>query len=141
MEEEYGKEARRRSGMANAMSKILGTQPKYSNQSVILSRTVTPLQRLAKAEKEKEREAREKRKLNRERHLTALHIPLSVATSQQQTVGSASLVKELEMERTHRRVATRGVVALFNAIAQHQKKANEVSAIIQNGAGRWTYLV
>ena len=33
----------------------------------------------------------------------------------------SSITEELEQERLHRRVATRGVVALFNAISQHQK--------------------
>jgi hypothetical protein len=67
--------------------------------------------------------AREKRRSNRERNLTALHIPLSVATSRTTTENAGlGLVKELELERTHRRVATRGVVALFNAIAQHQQQ-------------------
>ena len=113
-------------GLASAMSKILGTRIHQGTPSVILSKTTTPLQRMAKVEQEKAKEAKEKRRVNREKKLEALHVPLSVATSTQ-TLGSAGLVKELELERAHRRVATRGVVALFNAIAQHQKK-NEGTA-------------
>lgn len=110
------------SGMANAMARILGTQVKKSSASAVLAKTVTPLQRMAREEKKRLDEAREKRQANRESKLTALHVPLSVATSRiAQSDESKSLVNELELERTHRRVATRGVVALFNAIAQHQK--------------------
>lgn len=110
------------SGMANAMARILGTQVKTSSASAVLAKTVTPLQRMAKKEKERMDEAREKRQANRERKLTALHIPLSVATTRAtKSDESRSIVNELELERTHRRVATRGVVALFNAITQHQK--------------------
>jgi Rrp15p len=109
------------SGLASAMSKILGTHVKESAASVILSKTMTPLQRMAKLEKEQAKVAKEKRRLNREKHLEALHIPLSVATTRPLS-GASGLQQELETERAHRRVATRGVVALFNAIAQHQKK-------------------
>ena len=114
------------SGMAGAMSKILGTATRGGTASVIRSKTTTPLQRMAEQEKEQLKEQKEKRRENRERNLAALHIPLSVATTRQTADGSSSssLVKELELERTHRRVATRGVVALFNAIAQHQKKSD-----------------
>lgn len=123
-EDEVEEEA---TGMANAMARILGTQT--TQASAVLSKTVTPLQRMARKEKVLLKEAREKRKANRELNLTALHIPLSVATTRSLTSGSSSnLVKELEMERGHRRVATRGVVALFNAISQHQKDAR-VSAV------------
>jgi hypothetical protein len=127
------------SGMANAMSRILGTTSKAGNASVVLSKTTTPLQRMALKEKEHEKEVREKRRANKERNLTALHVPLSVATSSltNAAVSTGSVGKELEQERAHRRVATRGVVALFNAIAQHQKK-NEVqeSALTSSGSSK-----
>lgn len=111
------------SGMANAMSRILGTTSNAGSASVILSKTTTPLQRMALKEKQHEKELRDKRRADRERNLAALHVPLSVATTSTNAAGtSESVGKELEQERTHRRVATRGVVALFNAIAQHQKK-------------------
>lgn len=126
--------------MADAMARILGTgiqtkQPvgkKTSTVPVILSKTTTPLQRQALEEKKQLKELKEKRQANRERNLSALHIPLSVATtvnivdndkSNQNKDSSklSSITEELEQERLHRRVATRGVVALFNAISQHQK--------------------
>ena len=123
-EEEKAKTA----GMANAMAKILGIKVSDGTRPVVLSKTKTPLQKIAEKEKQKEKEMREKRRVNRDKTLTALHKPLSVATTATlvQTGGdSKAISRELEQERTHRRVATRGVVALFNAITQHQKKSTE----------------
>jgi hypothetical protein len=124
------------SGMANAMSRILGTTSKAGSASVVLSKTTTPLQRMALKEKEHEKKVREKRRANRERNLAALHVPLSVASTLTNDDGpSGSVGKELDQERTHRRVATRGVVALFNAIAQHQKK-NEAQEPAQSSSSK-----
>jgi hypothetical protein len=119
--------ARGTAGMANAMARILGvSKPAAGTQSVILSKTTTPLQRMAEKEKQEDKETKEKRRANRERNLLALHVPLSVATTGTVVASDGAsgnlLVQELEQERIHRRVATRGVVALFNAISQHQKK-------------------
>jgi hypothetical protein len=117
--------------MANVMSRILestATHPKKKTtqaSSVVLGKTVTPLQKLQQKEKEQLKAMKEKRKANRERNLTALHMPLSIATTNTiQPGGQLSVAKELEQERFHRRVATRGVVALFNAITQHQRTTN-----------------
>jgi hypothetical protein len=116
------------SKMANAMAKILGTAA--PQQSVILGKTKTPLQKMQQKEKEEEHQMKEKRQANRERNLAALHIPLSVATTNTiEDDGKLSVTQELEQERLHRRVATRGVVALFNAISQHQKGTREVRII------------
>jgi hypothetical protein len=118
--------ARGTAGMANAMARIMGvSKPAAGTQSVILSKTKTPLQRMAEKEKQEDKEIKEKRRANRERNLLALHVPLSVATTGTVVASDGAsgnlLVQELEQERIHRRVATRGVVALFNAISQHQK--------------------
>merc|ERR1712146_169595 len=72
-------------------------------------------------EKVKWKALKEKRQANRERNLSALHIPLSVATASVIKDGRHPVTRELQQERFHRRVATRGVVALFNAISNHQK--------------------
>ena len=110
--------------MAGVMAKILGTSTNASRtSSVVLAKTTTPLQRLQRKETEKLQAVKLKRQANRERNLAALHIPLSVATSINIDEGRISITKELEQERFHRRVATRGVVALFNAISQHQNSA------------------
>jgi hypothetical protein len=117
--------------MAGVMAKILGTSTTVSKtSSVVLAKTTTPLQRLQRKEKEKVKALKLKRQANRERNLTALHIPLSVATSNNIDEGRISITKELEQERFHRRVATRGVVALFNAISQHQN-ATEVRTMVK----------
>jgi len=108
--------------MSNVMARILGTaNQELHATSVVLSKTTTPLQKMQMKEKEEAKALREKRRDNRERSLTALHIPLSVATTNNIKTGQHSVARELERERLHRRVATRGVVALFNAITQHQQ--------------------
>ena len=127
-------------GMASAMAKILGPAitstsqsqrttkkqkiSKSSTGSAVLSKTTTPLQRELQKEKELAKAMREKRREKAVNPLPALHIPLSVATTSITVgaTGSKGVTQELEQERLHRRVATRGVVALFNAVAQHQKK-------------------
>jgi hypothetical protein len=136
------------SGMANAMVRILGTDSAVGDArkkghsrtssghpatsaavppaTVVLSQTKTPLQKQAEQERQQERELKERRRQNREKHLQALHIPLSArgGTGEEAGAGTA-IAKELEQERMLRKIATRGVVALFNAIAQHQKVGKE----------------
>ena len=136
--------ASKSAGMAGAMARILGagagaapakrkdvpaaaaSTSGTKSGSVILSKTTTPLQRLQQKQKTADAALREKRRLRRETNLTAMHVPLSAATSRPLVDGGKSAVAvELEEERAHRRVATRGVVALFNAISKHQQKARE----------------
>lgn len=144
------------SGMAGAMAKILGFAPSTKEKvmkSVVLSKTITPLQKQQKKEKEEHDALKLKRKQRREVNLTALHIPLSAATSRP-IVGkdkssdliAKAMAQEIEVESMHRRVATRGVVALFNTIAQHQqekaqdqaeagltKKSSEIKTMSKHG--------
>jgi hypothetical protein len=137
--------ASKSAGMAGAMARILGSGFALQNDhkqsedkkrpaptaskgtgSVVLSKTVTPLQRLQQKQKTADAATRAKRRLRRDTNLTAMHIPLSAATSIPLLAGGKSGVAiELEQERAHRRVATRGVVALFNAITKHQQKMKE----------------
>lgn len=129
--EEEQERDRRSKGMASAMARILGASS-GGTQSVILSKTKTPIQKLAEEEKQKEKEMREKRQANREKQLVAFHEPLSVASlstfvTPDGSGARSNISKELEQERVLRRVATRGVVALFNAIAQHQNKAGDAT--------------
>eukprot|EP00557_Chaetoceros_sp_GSL56_P005675 CAMPEP_0176498630 /NCGR_PEP_ID=MMETSP0200_2-20121128/12436_1 /TAXON_ID=947934 /ORGANISM="Chaetoceros sp., Strain GSL56" /LENGTH=372 /DNA_ID=CAMNT_0017896875 /DNA_START=28 /DNA_END=1142 /DNA_ORIENTATION=- len=128
-------------GMAGAMARILGLsaatqkKPTEPKSSVILSKTITPLQKQQKKEKEGEDALRQKRKQRREVNLTALHIPLSAATSRpiagkdsDSSIVAKAMAREIEVESMHRRVATRGVVALFNAITQHQQQKSQQQA-------------
>jgi hypothetical protein len=120
------------SKMANVIGHILGGQDKRAKPTanVVLGKTTTPLQKLQQQEREKAKALKEKRQTTRERNLSALHIPLSIATSNNvATEGRLSVAKELEQERFHRRVATRGVVALFNAISQHQRSNTQVANV------------
>ena len=121
------------SGMAGAMAKILGLSEQKSSSTVILSKTTTPLQKLQQKEKAQAAALQSKQKIRREVNLTAMHVPLSAATSKSLVMKNSNgknglrLAKEIEVESMHRRVATRGVVALFNTIAKHQQeKAQQV---------------
>jgi Rrp15p len=122
----FAKEEDPATKMANVIGQILGGQDKkitVPTTNVVLGKTVTPLQKLQQQEREKAKALKQKRQeTHRERTFSALHYPLSIATSNNvATEGRLSVAKELEQERFHRRVATRGVVALFNAISQHQR--------------------
>jgi len=116
-------------GMAGAMSRILGGQTasrkSMDSGNVILSKTKTPLQKLQIKEKQRRIEAKETRSDRRSERLTCMHVPLLAATTFQMSGSDKSMSQELELERMHRRVATRGVVALFNAITQHQQSQIE----------------
>lgn len=126
-------------GMAGAMAKILGLSAPSSTDKkkpIILSKTITPLQKLQKKEQSEENALIKKQKLRREVNLTALHIPLSVASSTPNfrnkktdpDSAAKAIAKEVEVERMHRRVATRGVVALFNTITKHQQQRAQQAA-------------
>jgi hypothetical protein len=121
-------------GMANAMARILhsgsstsagtkATSAKHQNAKEVgpvLSKTTTKLQKAQMEEKETQVNEYKKRQQRRKENLQCMHIPLSVRTGTSQGIDPAEVAKEIQAERAHRRIATRGVVALFNAIAQHQ---------------------
>jgi hypothetical protein len=150
--------ASKSAGMAGAMARILGgtgsaplsqeapssRAPTTTNAtgSVILSKTKTPLQKLQEKQKSADAALREKRRQRRETNLTAMHVPLSAATSRPLSLSEdgrvvkSAIAQELEEERAHRRVATRGVVALFNAISKHQDKMREEASAEHRAAAR-----
>ena len=137
-------------GLANAMSNILGGfSEKRDPKSVILSKTTTPLQRLQQKIKSEEQELKQKRQSRREQNLSCMRVPLAPTAGmsaeklwkqhakkskrkrgdgpdgpgvqeEYQSKNAAAIANEIESERTHRRIATRGVVALFNAISKHR---------------------
>ena len=104
--------------MADIMSRILGTDSTKtastalasakSTKSVVLSKTVTKLQRLRDSERERDLELKKRRRENRTNKLAAMYTPM--ITNANESIS----------ERAHRHIATKGVVALFNAIARHQ---------------------
>lgn len=132
-------------GMANAMARILGGQStmqpektKKGTKPVILSKTTTPLQRLQQKMKTEEQALRQKRFNRRAENLSAMRLPLAPSAGMsaeklwketkksnrkrniEDDNDAAAIANEIEGERTHRRIATRGVVALFNAISKHR---------------------
>ena len=138
-------------GMANAMNRILSAPIKSkvattegTPATVVLSKTKTPLQIQAEKEKKIQETLKESRRVKRERQIKALHVPLTVATNsfaalnRNANATSSSLTRELEMERTHRRVATRGIVALFNAISHHQVKPEQTAVLAAAAAASST---
>jgi len=119
-------------GMAGAMSRILGLrappsrQKKHPSSSVVLSKTTTPLQRLRTKEQRELQESRVKRREKRAWNLSAMHVPLGMGVGG--VGGGEGIGREVAMERIHRKVATRGVVALFNAISEHQREKTRRAA-------------
>ncbi|KAL3790261.1 hypothetical protein ACHAWO_001336 [Cyclotella atomus] len=129
-------------GMSNAMARILGgaalLEPKKTtNTNVVLSKTTTPLQRLQQKIKSEDAALRQKRRDRRSENLSAMRLPLAptagmsadklkkqrknATQSENELAANAKdIAAEIESERTHRRIATRGVVALFNAISKHR---------------------
>jgi hypothetical protein len=134
-------------GMANAMARILGgvstikaseAASKKGTKNVILSKTTTPLQRLQQKMKTEEQALRQKRLNRRAENLSAMRLPLAPSAGMsaeklrsenkkskrkrdmKDDNDAAAIANEIEGERTHRRIATRGVVALFNAISKHR---------------------
>jgi len=125
------------------------SKPSNTNNPIVLSKTTTPLQRLQQKIKNEEQALRQKRKDRRSENLSAMRLPLAPTAGmssekltkqqqQQQTSkkkthdrlasNAAAMAREIESERTHRRIATRGVVALFNAISKHRQAVAEEAA-------------
>ena len=102
--------------MADVMSRILGNSSAVEDtkEPVVLSKTVTKLQRQQEKEHKEMVELRKRRRANQMEKLSAMHVPTVMNLND-------------DDERSHRRVATRGVVALFNAIAKHQNDANRIN--------------
>nr|CAB3265794.1 RRP15-like protein [Phallusia mammillata] len=95
-------------GWADAMAKVLKKQPSNATESTILAKAKTIED--ANEEDEKERKARRKR-VNKKRKW--------------ENMCRVIPTKEDEVyEKELRKVATKGVIQLFNAIAKHQKEVH-----------------
>ncbi|GMI44171.1 hypothetical protein TrCOL_g5496 [Triparma columacea] len=106
-------------GMAGAMSKILASAGALSESarikgkdSLVLTKTVTKHMKVITKEERDERAMKKKRAERRKKNLKVMYVPTKTGDP-----------KVIESERTLRRIATRGVVALFNAISTHQHEA------------------
>mmetsp|Transcript_10368 Transcript_10368/g.20628 ORF Transcript_10368/g.20628 Transcript_10368/m.20628 type:complete len:387 (+) Transcript_10368:95-1255(+) len=118
-EEEVDDGPQRPMGMAGAMSRILESASAVSQRTgkktVILSKTKTKEQKAIEAEEKDRRALKKKRQERRKKNLSVMFVPGK---------GTAE-PKAIEAERALRRIATRGVVALFNAIAAHQHEVSK----------------
>jgi len=112
-------------GMADAFMRILGQKlPEEKAGAPVLAKRTTKMMKEAEAEKIAAKAARVAQTTNRAFKETGLHEPSHL---------------DIEVERSLRRVATRGVVALFNAITQHQHASAEAAAGgAAGGAGKST---
>ena len=111
--------------MSNAMLRILqggaippGHTSKKKLVGPVLSKTTTKLEKAQDEDRQSTVNLHKTRVERRKNNLKCMHIPLSVRMSN--GADPAKVAKEVQSERAYRRIATRGVVALFNAIAQHQ---------------------
>lgn len=108
-DEDHGADAKvpvSRGGMADAFSRILSQRlPEACADAPVLAKRKTKQMKEAEAERAEVKRLRLERIARRKVKEVGMHTPDH---------------RDIEYERSLRRVATRGVVALFNAIAQHQ---------------------
>lgn len=105
--------------MAKAMSRILGI-PEEKDKVVVLSKTVTKIQKIQSENRLEQTSLSRKRSERKQINLACMYIPSRINNnSNKQTTLDA---QEVQKDRVYRRIATRGVVALFNAISQHQQQ-------------------
>jgi hypothetical protein len=125
------------------------TSTTTSTNPVVLSKTTTPLQRLQQKIKTEEQALRQKRRDRRSENLSAMRLPLAPTAGMSAdklkklhkkkkssvedednefSANAIAIANEIEAERTHRRIATRGVVALFNAISKHRQAVAQEAA-------------
>ena len=108
-------------GFADALQKILKKQvPSDSPGGSILSKRKTPNMRLIEKEMKEARERKRAKETKKDKDMIGLVIPS---------------YKTLNYERQLRRVATRGVVSLFNAVKTAQTSKDNVDSL-SSGGGR-----
>ena len=108
-------------GFADALQNILKKQaPSDSPGGSILSKRKTPNMRLIEKEMKEAREKKRARETKKDKDMIGLVIPS---------------YKTLNYERQLRRVATRGVVSLFNAVKTAQAARDNVDSM-SSGGGR-----
>lgn len=125
--------------MARAIARILGESSSSNHDhntkhAVILSKTRTKLQKMQSEALEEKKSLSLKRSERKQNNLSSMYIPPPIHSNSNSNKGYSSaassttkvvVVQELQNDRTYRRIATRGVVALFNAIAQHQREQKQ----------------
>ena len=110
--------------MTSAMLRILSRSASAPASSV-LSKTSTPLMKMQEKELALQQATKTKRLQRKNTNLSCMVVPTLLGTD----------VKIIEGERELRRKATRGVVALFNAISQYQKGERDKEKEKAEGGG------
>uniref|UniRef100_UPI0037E7DA88 RRP15-like protein n=1 Tax=Semicossyphus pulcher TaxID=241346 RepID=UPI0037E7DA88 len=108
-EDEEGGEGNTNAGWAEAMAKILGRKTPESQSSILTKNR--ELEKMKERERQEQQERKKQVDKKRAWEMMSREKP--------------DLVKDRETERALQRVATRGVVQLFNAVRKHQKTVEE----------------
>ncbi|XP_034029834.1 RRP15-like protein isoform X2 [Thalassophryne amazonica] len=108
-EHEGGNESKANAGWAEAMAKILGKKPSASKATILLQNK--ELNKLK--DKERQEQLDRKKQMNRKRAWEMM------------CREKPDVVNDRETERSLQKIATRGVVQLFNAVKKHQKMVND----------------
>ncbi|XP_067458628.1 RRP15-like protein isoform X1 [Thunnus thynnus] len=108
-EEEDGDDSNANAGWAEAMAKILGKKTPESKTSILVKNK--ELDKIKEKEREEQQERKKQFDKKRAWEMMCREKP--------------DLVKDRETERALQRIATRGVVQLFNAVRKHQKTIDD----------------
>ncbi|KAM9353156.1 RRP15-like protein [Symphorus nematophorus] len=104
-EDEEGEDGNANAGWAEAMAKILGKKTPESKSSILVKNKELD----KKKEKERQEQLERKKQVDKKRAWEMM------------CREKPDIVKDRETERALQRIATRGVVQLFNAVRKHQK--------------------
>ncbi|KAI3361600.1 hypothetical protein L3Q82_013741 [Scortum barcoo] len=104
-EDEEGDDCNANAGWAEAMARILGKKNPESKSSILVKNKELD----KKKEKERQEQLERKKQVDKKRAWEMM------------CREKPDIVKDRETERTLQRIATRGVVQLFNAVRKHQK--------------------
>uniref|UniRef100_A0A672FTU7 RRP15-like protein n=1 Tax=Salarias fasciatus TaxID=181472 RepID=A0A672FTU7_SALFA len=107
--EEAGEEGNADSGWADAMAKILGKKTEQNKSSILVKNK--------ELDKIKEKERQEQ--LERKKQVEKKHAWETMCREK------PNVVNDREREKALQRIATRGVVQLFNAVKKHQKTMDD----------------
>ncbi|XP_035517338.1 RRP15-like protein isoform X2 [Morone saxatilis] len=108
-EDEDGDDGNANAGWAEAMAKILGKKTPEKQSSILVKNKELD----KKKEKERQEQLERKKQVDKKR------------TWEMMCREKPDLVKDRETERALQRIATRGVVQLFNAVRKHQKTIDD----------------
>lgn len=120
--------------MARAMARLLGASSSADNEQdevVVLSKTITKIQKLQLEARMEQSSLSLKQSERKQINLSSMYIPPpirhnnKISSKAAASTNKALVAQEVQNDRIYRRIATRGVVALFNAISQHQREQQQ----------------